>query len=182
MLRRQHSFPAMLVLTVGALLGTPRSAGAQHYDWHHHHHHSYYDDFLHHHYHDHLWDLLYYSRTRALYPSLASYRSYYQAVPPLETMVGGNRCRVELRLPVADAEVFVDGAKTTSLGLNRVFESPELKPDATYSYRIAAFWKRGDELVKDERNVQVKAGRTSLVDFTRPAEPERLLAPKELKK
>lgn len=94
--------------------------------------------------------------------------------------MAGNRCRVEVRLPVVDAEVWVDGTKTTSLGLNRQFESPALKPEKAYSYRITASWTQGEKVVKDERVVAVKSGRTSLVDFTRPAAPEPLPAPKEL--
>lgn len=182
---RIHNSLLFLLAGIG-LMFAPGTALAQHYHGghyhggHHHDYHSHYHyDYYHRHYHPWYYDSSYY-RPYAYPLSLSySYRSYYHAVPPVETVVAGNRSRVEVRVPVADGEILVDGAKTTSLGLNRSFETPKLKPGKSYSYRITASWKQGGEVVKDERTVQVKAGRTSLVDFTRPAAPEPLAAPKE---
>lgn len=178
---RLPSFLVGALLSCGIVLAAQTTANAQHhhhdyhdfghhhhYDYHHHHHYPYYGSY----------SYPYYSYYPRLYDDLL-YRVYYQSVPPVAAHVPGDRCRIEVRLPVADAEVLVDGNKTTSVGLTRVFESPELKPGKTYSYQITASWSQAGKTVRDERTVTVIRGRTSLVDFTRPASPERLAAPAE---
>lgn len=75
---------------------------------------------------------------------------------------------VQVLLPAADAEVWFNGHKTSKVGTNRTFRTPELQPGKKYHYRIKAVWKRDGQPTADERRVEVAAGRTVVVDFTKP--------------
>ena len=92
--------------------------------------------------------------------------------PPSATVeTTENIARIEVRLPVADAQVWIEGRATTSRSLNRLYESPELTPGKSYSYTMKATWTQDGQPVTQERQVSVAAGQASVVDFTRtPAE------------
>jgi uncharacterized protein (TIGR03000 family) len=89
----------------------------------------------------------------------------------------GNQAQVQVILPDPEASVLFDIAKTTSVGKVRLFDTPELKPDTKYMYKVTATWVEGGKAVTDVRNVPVMAGRASVADFTRPAPPEPLPPP-----
>lgn len=73
---------------------------------------------------------------------------------------------IDVRLPVAEAEVFFEGTNTRQAGVRRLFQSPPVPPGATYYYKVRARWKQGDgKIVEQERNVGVRANETSVVDF-----------------
>lgn len=116
------------------------------------------------------------------YPSRRLYRNYYgsryyqpgyysdprYAVPAfVEPAYGSSPARIEVRLPHPDAEVWFDGRKTDVIGARRIFITPPL-PAGTYSYNISAAWHQGGRLVTEERTVTVRAGSSTLVDFTQP--------------
>ncbi len=75
-------------------------------------------------------------------------------------------CRVDVRLPQPDAELWVNRAKTTSTGTDRTFESPELADGKEFRYELVARWKRNGAEVSESREVVVTGGKGVLVDFT----------------
>jgi uncharacterized protein (TIGR03000 family) len=83
--------------------------------------------------------------------------------------------RIEVRLPVADAQVWVAGRATSSRGLVRIFESPALAPGNTYRYTLRATWLQNGQPVTEERQVNVTAGEVSVADFT--SAPVETIAP-----
>ena len=89
----------------------------------------------------------------------------YYAVPAVAMPNLGNRALLDVRVP-ADAEVFVEGDKTSQTGSERTFVSPALEPGRTFTYDIRASWAGPDgKPVEQTRQVKVQAGRRSLVDL-----------------
>lgn len=88
---------------------------------------------------------------------------------------------VELTVPDPNARVWIEGVEMTSRGATRIFESPPLTAGKVSTYTIRAAWNVGDQVVQDERRVDVSASRTVAVDFTQPDRPirERMPAPKQ---
>lgn len=80
----------------------------------------------------------------------------------------GNRANVHIVLPDPDAQVWFDGRKTNTPGAVRDFTTPELAPNADYHYTITAAFNVNGRVVTEERQVNVRAGNSVLVDFTRP--------------
>lgn len=73
--------------------------------------------------------------------------------PPATVESAGNVARIEARLPVADAQVWIEGREMTSSGLNRVYESPELTPGKSYAYTLKATWtQEGRRLRRNGRS------------------------------
>ncbi|MFN4259718.1 MAG: TIGR03000 domain-containing protein [Gemmataceae bacterium] len=81
-----------------------------------------------------------------------------------------NIAQVEMVLPTTNAEVWVDGYKTTSTGTTRTFHSPPLTPGKKYHYQIRASWVQNGETMTEERTIPVAAGQQSIVNFTVPSE------------
>ncbi len=79
-----------------------------------------------------------------------------------------NKAHIWLRVP-ADAEVWVDGARTRQTGESRYFFSPPLTPGEKYSYSIRVVTKKDGKPVEQKRRVPVHAGATVHLDFTRPS-------------
>jgi uncharacterized protein (TIGR03000 family) len=77
--------------------------------------------------------------------------------------------RVDVRVPVADAEVFFDDSKTSQTGMVRYFESPPLEPGAAYEYTIRARWIADGKPVTQTRKITVFAGQRVGVNFGAPA-------------
>jgi len=75
---------------------------------------------------------------------------------------------VNLELPVADAEVWVQGKKWDGTGTARRFVSPPLDSGDKYTYTFQGRWLRDGREVKDSRSVDVYAGDRVTLDFTRP--------------
>jgi uncharacterized protein (TIGR03000 family) len=73
---------------------------------------------------------------------------------------------VEVRLPAADAEVWIEGRKASKKGGTLQFLSPSLAPSRDYVYTVRARWKDADREREVERRVTVRAGATVVVDFT----------------
>ncbi len=95
--------------------------------------------------------------------------------PPGATL--GRSARIEVRVPREDAEVVFDGRRTTSVGRTRVLETPDLEPGESYSARVAVRWNESGRERADERKIELTAGGSVLVDFTRPAPAERVASP-----
>jgi uncharacterized protein (TIGR03000 family) len=79
----------------------------------------------------------------------------------------GGCCRVGVKVPHADAELWVNKAKTATTGTDRVFESPELADGKEFKYELVAKWTRNGEPVTESRSVVVAGGQSVLVDFTK---------------
>jgi uncharacterized protein (TIGR03000 family) len=98
------------------------------------------------------------------------YRSFY---PPPATDVptnapADNKAHIRLMVP-AEAEVWIEGDKTSQSGTMREFVSPPLAPDNNYTYEIRAQWMENGKPVDQTRKVTVRAGALTVVDFTRPS-------------
>ena len=76
-----------------------------------------------------------------------------------------NKAHLWLRVP-ADAEVWVDDARTRQTGESRYFFSPPLTPGEKYSYNIRVVTKKDGKPVEQKRRVPVHAGATVRLDFT----------------
>jgi len=68
----------------------------------------------------------------------------------------------------ADAEVWLDGTKTTSTGALREFTSPTLTPGQRYTYQVRARWHENGHEVTQTQKVTVSAGADVTIRF--PAE------------
>jgi uncharacterized protein (TIGR03000 family) len=84
-------------------------------------------------------------------------------VPPANAAV------LQIRVPDAYAQVLFDGEKTSSNGTTRYYVTPDLQAGKDYHYTVTATWQRDGQTVKQDRQVKVAPGMTSVVDFTRPA-------------
>lgn len=80
--------------------------------------------------------------------------------------VASNVAGIRVLVPDANAKVWFDGTLTNQKGTDRLFNTPELAPGGTYSYRIRASWQDGQQV--QEQVVQVTPGQTVVVDFSRP--------------
>ncbi len=88
---------------------------------------------------------------------------------PTTPASGDMAVRVDVRVPVADAEVFFDGTKTNQTGMTRYFESPPLDSGSAYEYTIRARWMEDGKPVTQTRKVTVFAGQRVGVNFGTPA-------------
>jgi uncharacterized protein (TIGR03000 family) len=77
---------------------------------------------------------------------------------------------VVVRVPDPSAQVLFNGEQTYTRGQTvRQFATPELAAGKTYSYTVTASWTRDGQPVTEERQVKVRRGQVSTVDFTQPA-------------
>jgi len=95
------------------------------------------------------------------YPSTTEYSTSYAAVP-------ADKARVQIFLPNASGEVWVEGQKMGGNGTTRTFDTPALEQGRNYSYQITAAWQQDGQLATRERRVSFAPGQTVVVDFTQP--------------
>ncbi len=72
---------------------------------------------------------------------------------------------IRVVLPSPDANVWFDHAPTRQKGTDRLFVSPLLHEGKTYTYTIKASWVENGREVTDERQVRVRPGRETVVNF-----------------
>ncbi len=72
---------------------------------------------------------------------------------------------IEIRVPTANAEVWIEGHKTTVRGTVHRFVSPSLASRHSFVYTIRARWNANGQVLDEERRVAVHAGATVVVDF-----------------
>ncbi len=106
-------------------------------------------------------------------PSVSVYPTSAPVVLPAPSAPG--LCRLEVRVPDSNAEVWINKTKTKSSGLERTFESPELTQGSEFEYELVARWVVNGEKQAESKKVTVSAGKTLLVDFR---EESALVAPK----
>ena len=104
--------------------------------------------------------------------SAQEYQAYAQAAPdrgarppaPIDSTA-----HVTVRVP-ADAQVWIEGTKTTSTGAMRQFQSPPLTPGSRYTYDIKASWNESGREMTQTQHVQVTAGARTNVTFPTTAQ------------
>jgi len=83
--------------------------------------------------------------------------------------VATGQATLDVRVPAANAQVFLEGIDTRQPGVRRLFLSPVLEAGVTYFYKVRATWKQADGTVADqEKSVAVRAKEVTVVDFTAP--------------
>jgi uncharacterized protein (TIGR03000 family) len=97
-------------------------------------------------------------------------------VPQADYVQGGvarptNIAGLEVILPTADGEVWLQGQKQTGSGTTRRFFSPPLEPGRDFTYTIDAAWYENGQLVTQKRQVDVRAETLHRIDFTTGPEP-----------
>jgi uncharacterized protein (TIGR03000 family) len=79
---------------------------------------------------------------------------------------GAQTALIDVRLPVATAEIFFNGARTNQTGISRLFVTPALDPQKDNTYEVKAKWIENGEQKERTETVKVPAGGRILVDFT----------------
>lgn len=72
---------------------------------------------------------------------------------------------VEVRVPIENAIVFVNGVPTKQSGNVRMFSSPPLKTDDTYQYEVRADWIIDGQKTSLTKTIKGKAGEHVVADF-----------------
>jgi len=113
-------------------------------------------------------------------PSTSSEVTPAGPVEGTETRPAGTTATVNLLLPAADAEVWIDGRQVPGTGTVRRFESPALRSGESYSGTMRVRWPgSGGEVRTETRQVSVYAGDRVTIDFTRPAATASEIVPRE---
>jgi uncharacterized protein (TIGR03000 family) len=73
--------------------------------------------------------------------------------------------KLDFKLPNADALVWLDDYLTATAGNERTYQTPELQPGKTYSYRLTVVWQQEGQTYRDDRKVDVSANGTTTVDY-----------------
>jgi uncharacterized protein (TIGR03000 family) len=90
---------------------------------------------------------------------------YYQPGTQMAAAVDPNAAVIEVRVP-PNAQVSFDGDATAQTGPNRLFSSPSLDRGQAYHYTVKARWTQNGQPVERTRRVEVRAGQSTIVDFT----------------
>jgi uncharacterized protein (TIGR03000 family) len=85
-----------------------------------------------------------------------------------------NSAMLNVRVPDANADVWVEGKLTQQRGTQREYVSPSLDPDKSYTYQVRARWSENGRDVERTRTVPIRANGTATVDFTAPANNSRV--------
>jgi uncharacterized protein (TIGR03000 family) len=85
-------------------------------------------------------------------------------------------------VPTTDAQVWLNGTLMSSQGFERNYSSPPLETGLNYTYSVKAQWMVDGRPVEQLRDVTVRAGQRSTVDFRQPSgQPAPLPVPNNLK-
>jgi uncharacterized protein (TIGR03000 family) len=93
--------------------------------------------------------------------------------PPADTTQNGGpadsqmegRAGIAIRVPTADARVWIEDQETKETGVLREFRSPVLEKGRSYTYDIRAEWREGDQVRKQTRKFPVHSGDHVMVVF-----------------
>jgi uncharacterized protein (TIGR03000 family) len=88
-------------------------------------------------------------------------------LPPAPAPVG-NTANIRVILPDPNAKMLVDDTPTVSTGSIRTLATPELTPGQTFHYNLTIIVDDGIRTISEKRRIEVTAGNTTVVDFTRP--------------
>jgi len=106
----------------------------------------------------------------------SEYSSAYPADTTDARREDPNAVTLNVRVP-PNAEIWVDGDKTSQKGSLRQFTSPPLTPGQNYNYEVRARWTENGREVNQVRNVPVHAGDRLTVDFLNAPRGEQLSTP-----
>ena len=108
------------------------------------------------------------------YPSYDTY-TYSNPAVPATTYEGAeessiateasNAAQLNIRVPDAKAQVWIEGQKTNQQGTFRQFVSPPLDPNRDYTYHITARWQQNGREMEQTKDFAVHAGDRLTVDF-----------------
>lgn len=91
----------------------------------------------------------------------------------------GAQAQIRVLVPSPDANIWFDDTPTHQKGACRLFVSPHLDGGKTYTYTVKASWLEKGREVTREKQVKVRPGQESVVDFTAQEPPaERPLTPR----
>ncbi len=74
-------------------------------------------------------------------------------------------CRVRVLMPIAAAQLRVDGEFIAGTGVEREFVTPPLQPGKSYHYHMEVSWTENGQTFKKDRDVNVEAGGNEVVNF-----------------
>lgn len=98
------------------------------------------------------------------------YLSPLAAQPPATTA----KSKLVITVPEPDSELFIEGRPTKTTGVNREFETPNLKTGETYEYDFKVSWRPNNYTVLTRsRSVQFQAGESITVDLTKDVGTEK---------
>jgi uncharacterized protein (TIGR03000 family) len=113
----------------------------------------------------------------AAYANYAVPSDYGAAQSATERPAVDNAAHLQLVVP-ENAEIVIDGVKTTQIGATREFTSPALSPGTTYHYKITVRYSDAKgKVVEDTRDIRFRANDWYRIDFNRPPPPQALPAP-----
>jgi len=87
-----------------------------------------------------------------------------QAADPANAPADDRPVLLTLVVP-PNAEVWIDGKKTTMSGTVRQFVSPALKSGKNYLYTLRVHWQRNNKDVEETRSLTVQAGDAVRLDY-----------------
>lgn len=93
----------------------------------------------------------------------------YPAIPEpspdvVAAALGLDRARIEIDVPVASAQVYLDGVLTRQSGEHRVFVTPPLNPGSRYSFEVKVEWQENGKTRTEKGTLNnVLAGKTITV-------------------
>lgn len=91
----------------------------------------------------------------------------YPATPWRESAVMTAGAHVDVRVPAADAQVWIDGVRMKQTGLERRFVTPALDAGSVYDLEVRASWcDPAGVPYTQTRRLNVRAGNHQTVDFT----------------
>lgn len=97
---------------------------------------------------------------------------------PLDGVQLQNPATAHLVVLVPDnAEIVIDGRKTTQTGATRDFVSPELAPNQEFKYEVKARWQENGQEIEKTKTIAVKAGARVVVHFSNGAQPDLAAKP-----
>jgi uncharacterized protein (TIGR03000 family) len=82
-----------------------------------------------------------------------------------------NSATLNVVVPEDNAEIWIGNSSTTSRGMMRQYVTPTLEAGKDYAYTLRARWTVDGRAFDQTREVKVRAGQTSQVDFREP-QPE----------
>jgi uncharacterized protein (TIGR03000 family) len=88
-------------------------------------------------------------------------------VPEAVTTLPANRAQVVVRVP-AESKLFADGQVTQLTGPERVFLTPDLSTGRDFQYTLKIEYAVGGETKSDTKQVVVRAGHRTVIDFATP--------------
>jgi uncharacterized protein (TIGR03000 family) len=92
-------------------------------------------------------------------------KTSFEGSPVADSSLPANRGQVVVQVP-ANAKLFADGQATTLGGTERVFQTPDLVVGRDFQYTLKIEIPEGGETKSVTKQVLVRAGHRTVVDFT----------------